>query len=306
LTNHPLRIGTRDSKLALWQANAVRKKLEILGQSCVLVPVKSPGDLDLTTPLHQFGSTGIFTKVLDLALEENQIDIAVHSLKDYPTQIPQGLVLPAVLERGAYHDVLIPKNNGDFLENLAGEAIIATGSIRRIAQWKSRYPKHQSTNLRGNVQTRLRKLDESNWQGAIFAKAGLERIGLLPTKAIELDWMIPAPAQGTVGIACRANDSVIIKLLEKINDPLTFLRAKIEREFLNKVEGGCSAPVGALTLVQNDNIMLTAGVFALNGSTKVVATKKAPIAQAENLGLQAAEWVLKNGGTPIMQSINNG
>ena len=300
-----LRIGTRDSKLALWQALQVQKKLENLGLATQLVPVKSPGDLDLSTPLHQFGTTGIFTKMLDVALEKHQVDLAVHSLKDYPTNIPQGLHLAAVLPRGAYRDVLIPKSDAAFLEEDGAEAMIATGSIRRIAQWKNRYPNHKTTNLRGNVQTRLRKLDESNWQGAIFAKAGLERIGLLPENYVELDWMIPAPAQGIVGITCRATDQEMVHNLAQINDATAFLQAKIERDFLNEVEGGCSAPVGALTQLSKNNILLKAGVFALDGSSAVISEKEATIKEAQNLGRITAREVLKNGGAKIMESIAN-
>lgn len=306
MTSKTLRIGTRDSKLALWQAKQVQQKLLKLGHRSSLVPIKSPGDIDLVTPLHQFGTTGVFTKILDVALLENQIDLAVHSLKDYPTNLPEGITIPAVLERGAYADILVPKTNGDFLKQKEGNATIATGSIRRIAQWKNRYPNHNSTNLRGNVQTRLNKLEQSNWQGAIFAKAGLERIGILPPNYINLSWMIPAPAQGIVGITCLSADDKLNELLGQINHPLTYFRAKIERDFLNEVEGGCSAPVGALTTVKDRNILLKAGVFALDGSQKIVLEKTAPLEKAQELGRKTATEVLKNGGQQIMDSIANG
>jgi hydroxymethylbilane synthase len=292
--------------LALWQANQVEQSLHNLGVSTCLVPIKSPGDLDLDTPLHQFGTTGIFTKILDVALEENRIDIAVHSLKDYPTQLPPGLCLPAVLKRGAYRDVLIPKGDTQFLQEKNTEAVIATGSIRRIAQWKKHYPKHKTPNLRGNVQTRLNKLAKNPWQGAIFAKAGLERINLLPANYLELDWMIPAPAQGVVGIGCRETDADIIAVLKQINHQATYLRAKIERDFLNEVEGGCSAPVGALTQIKDNNILIEAGVFALDGSDAVICKKSAPLEEAEQLGRLAAREVLNNGGAHIMESIAHG
>lgn len=302
--NKIIRIGTRESKLALWQAVEVQKALEALGHTCELVPIKSPGDIDLTTPLHQFGTIGIFTKILDDALYADKIDIAVHSLKDYPTQPPDGLVIAAVLERGPARDILVHKGDLFFLEDGAA-GTVATGSIRRVAQWKSHFPKHKTTGLRGNVQTRLKKLEESNWHGAIFAKAGLYRIGLLPEKYVELDWMIPAPAQGTIGIGCRQKDSGIVDLLQNINHPESFLCAKIERDFLRTVEGGCSAPVGAFAEVKNAAMHLTAGVFELDGSHKVVLESSAPLAEAENLGTTTAKEALAQGARQIMEKIKH-
>lgn len=300
-----IRIGTRDSKLAMWQAYQVESQLKKLGLKTEIVPVKSPGDLDLSTPLHEFGTTGIFTKVLDVALLENRIDLAVHSLKDYPTQTPANLALPAVLERGPHQDILVHKGELSFLEDTQSKAVIATGSIRRIAQWKHRYPNHKSTNLRGNVQTRLRKLEESNWQGAIFAKAGLERIDLLPKNHVVLDWMIPAPAQGVIGLGCRDNHRDLIADLKKINHPETFLCAKIEREFLNKVEGGCSAPVGAFAYKQGENIHFHAAVFELDGSAKFEYKQVVALAEAERVAAIAANEVLANGAQQIMENLRN-
>ena len=298
-----LRIGTRDSKLAVWQAETVQQHLRNIGISSELVMVKSPADIDLKTPLHQFGGVGIFTKVLDDALLNNEIDIAVHSLKDYPTQSPQGITIAAVLERGPYQDILVHKGDTSFLET--SEATIATGSIRRVAQWKSKYPKHNTTNLRGNVQTRLQKLADNNWKGAIFAKAGLERINILPENHIVLDWMIPAPAQGVVGIGCREDEKEIYDTLREISHKTTELRANVERQFLRAVEGGCSAPVGAFCEVEGDTIKLTAGVFELDGSNKVVVEQTYPLNQAHEAGILAAEKALADGGKEIMQNISD-
>lgn len=298
-----LRIGTRDSKLAVWQAKTVQQHLKGIGISSELVMVKSPADIDLKTPLHQFGGVGIFTKVLDDALLNNEIDIAVHSLKDYPTQPPEGITIAGVLERGPYQDILVHKGDLSFLENLEG--IIATGSIRRVAQWKSKYPSHSTTNLRGNVQTRLQKLADNDWQGAIFAKAGLERINILPENHIVLDWMIPAPAQGIVGIGCREDDKEIFDTLREINHTPTEIRANVERQFLRTVEGGCSAPVGAFCKLEDKAIKLTAGVFELDGSNKVVIEQTYALDQADEAGKLAAEEALANGGKEIMQNIGN-
>jgi hydroxymethylbilane synthase len=202
----PIRIGTRESQLAVWQAMQVKEMLEVEGMAAVLVPIKSEGDIDLKTPLYEMGVQGIFTRSLDIALLNNTIDIAVHSMKDVPTQLPRGVAQAAVLKRGPVHDLLVYKGDADFLHHRDSAARIATSSIRRQAQWLHRYPHHQIHNLRGNVNTRLRKLAEEDWQAAIFAQAGLERIGLRPEKSIVLEWMLPAPAQGAIVVAARAND----------------------------------------------------------------------------------------------------
>lgn len=299
-----MRIGTRDSKLAVWQAEKVQSLLLSHGQSSELVFLKSPADTDLKTPLHQFGGTGIFTKILDDALLNNTIDLAVHSLKDYPTVAPKGIHLPAVLERASYHDIIVHKGDANFLKN-GTEANVATGSIRRIAQWKSKYPNHQMQALRGNVQTRLKKLEESNWQGAIFAKAGLERIDILPNNHVVLDWMIPAPAQGVIGITCLEENEELSSIIKQLNHQQTFEEATMERDFLNAVEGGCSAPVGALAITENQQIKFKAGVFELNGKMKVIFEGIFPVDNWNTAGRKAAEKVLNDGGREIMQSIKN-
>lgn len=301
-----LRIGTRDSALALWQARKVAHALEDIGYTTELVPLKSAGDLDLKTPLNQFGNTGIFTKILDDALFENRIDLAVHSLKDYPTQAPEGILMAAVLERGPVQDIVVHKGDARFLDPSEKiEAKVATGSIRRIAQWKSRYPNHQNPNLRGNVQTRLRKLEEGDWQGAIFAKAGLERLDLLPENYSILHWMIPAPAQGIVGITCLSADEELIAVLAKINHKTTALRAKVERDFLRTVEGGCSAPVGAYAEIIEDELSLRAGVFSLDGSKQVLVENTVPLNTASNLGIELAQKALNQGAAAILETIKH-
>ena len=166
-----IRIGTRDSELALWQANNVKTKLENLGYVAQLEAVKSEGDLILDKPLYEMGITGIFTKSLDVAMLNGSVDIAVHSMKDVPTKLPLGIVQTAVLERASSEDILVAKGEIDFEK----PCTIATGSLRRKAQWLHRYPNHTVVDLRGNINTRLQKLKENTWQGAIFAKAGLER-----------------------------------------------------------------------------------------------------------------------------------
>ena len=299
-----IKIGTRNSALALWQANEVCSIIEDSGRQASIIEVQSAGDQDLTTPLHQFSGTGIFTKVLDDALLNGEVDIAVHSLKDYPTQAPRGISMAAVLPRGPHQDILVMRKEQTFPSD-ESEAVIATGSIRRRAQWLSRFPNHQFENLRGNVQTRLNKLSQSNWSGAIFALAGLQRVALLPDNYEILDWMIPAPAQGIIGITCRTEDFKALEFLKVINDEKTFLLAQLERQFLRTVEGGCSAPVGAHAEKHGHHITLKAGVFALDGSHKVIDSLSTDITNATRLGITLAEKVLANGGKEIMDSIKS-
>ncbi len=294
-----IRIGTRDSELALWQANTVKNKLEALGYKTTLVPVKSDGDLKLDQPLYQLGITGIFTKTLDVALLNGTIDIAVHSLKDVPTALPKGIVQAAVLERGNTSDVLLHKGL-DFLESTG---LVATGSLRRKAQWLHRYPKHRITDLRGNVNTRLQKLADHPWDGAIFAAAGLERINLLPKNSVVLNWMIPAPAQGAMMIACKEDHLFTQEAVSTLNHRETELCTSIERAFLKTLEGGCTAPIGALAYIVNDTVHFNGVLFALDGSTKFTVQKKVALKDAEGLGVQCALTLLDNGGADLMKDI---
>ena len=211
-----IKIGTRRSELAMWQAAKVQSEIEALGYETEIVPIDSQGDLDTTKPLYELGITGIFTKNLDIALLNKTIDIAVHSMKDVPTKLPQGIVQGAVLKRGSHRDVLIVKHNEEFLSQPKGT--IATGSLRRKAMWLNKYPNHKVENLRGNVNTRLEKLENSDWDGAIFAGAGLERLGLKPKDAVNLSWMIPAPAQGAVMVACLEENEEVRKVCGEFND----------------------------------------------------------------------------------------
>ena len=246
-----IKIGTRDSELALWQANFVQKKLHGLGYKTAIIAVKSQGDLTLDKPLYELGITGIFTKTLDIAMLNGQVDIAVHSMKDVPTALPIGIVQVAVLERANTLDILVHKGNLDFLNSTG---TIATGSLRRQAQWLNKYPNHKVVDLRGNVNTRMQKLNESEWNGAVFAAAGLERINIKPKNYIDLDWMTPAPAQGAMVVVAMEKDVFCREALAKLNDRETEICTQIERQFLKTLEGGCSAPIGALAKFSSKNI----------------------------------------------------
>ena len=295
-----IRIGTRDSELALWQARTVEKKLNELGYKTEIIAVKSTGDIILNKPLYELGITGIFTKTLDAAMINAQVDIAVHSMKDVPTALPIGIVQVAVLERANEKDILVYKNNLDFL---TGNGIIATGSLRRQAQWLHKYPTHKVVDLRGNVNLRMQKLNESDWNGAVFAAAGLERIGLKPEKFIPLDWMIPAPAQGAMVIVAMANDEFCKQAAAELNDLETDICTYIERQFLKTLEGGCTAPIGAFAKFTEDTIEFKGALFSLEGKQKLEVEKVVPIEQWKKLGFELAKEILNNGGAELMKNI---
>jgi hydroxymethylbilane synthase len=295
-----IRIGTRDSELALWQARTVEKKLNELGYKTEIIAVKSTGDIILNKPLYELGITGIFTKTLDAAMINGQVDIAVHSMKDVPTALPIGIVQVAVLERANEKDILVYKNNLDFL---TGNGIIATGSLRRQAQWLHKYPTHKVVDLRGNVNLRMQKLNESDWNGAVFAAAGLERIGLKLEKFIPLDWMIPAPAQGAMVIVAMANDEFCKQAAAELNDLETDICTYIERQFLKTLEGGCTAPIGAFAKFTEDTIEFKGALFSLEGKQKLEIEKVVPIEQWKKLGFELAKEILNNGGAELMKNI---
>jgi hydroxymethylbilane synthase len=299
----PLRIGTRDSQLAVWQATLVQGLLKDVGVPSELVYMKSEGDVDTVTPLYALGVTGVFTKTLDAALLNNRIDIAVHSMKDVPTQLAQGIQQASVLKRASYKDIFVYKNNSDFLHDFSSEATIATGSVRRIAQWLHRYPNHKVENLRGNVNTRLRKVEENPWHGAIFAAAGLERIHLRPQSSVDLDWMLPAPAQGTIMVVCREGDDMTLNACQSFNDEATALCTKIERDFLSALMGGCSTPISALAEVRGNEVHLQGNVITPDGKEKAEVDKMVALAEASNLGLMAAREILLNSGQAIVDRI---
>ena len=295
-----IRIGTRDSELALWQAYTVQKKLNDLGYQTEITAVKSQGDILLDKPLYELGITGIFTKTLDIAMLNGQVDIAVHSMKDVPTALPIGIVQAAVLERANTLDILVHKGNLEFLNS---NGTIATGSLRRQAQWLNKYPNHSVVDLRGNVNTRMQKLHDSDWSGAVFAAAGLERINLKPENYIDLDWMVPAPAQGAMVVVAMENDDFCREALAKLNHSETEICTHIEREFLKTLEGGCTAPIGALATFSSDKIDFEGVLFSLDGKEKHTIKKSCTFDSYKNFGKNCAEEILNNGGSALMESI---
>lgn len=300
-----IRIGTRESQLALWQANQVNDLLTAQGYRTELVPIKSEGDIDLVTPLYEIGVQGIFTKSLDLALLNNRIDIAVHSFKDVPTQLPKQIVHAAILPRGPVKDLLVYKNDTSFLTQTDYVANIATSSVRRKAQWLRKYPQHQLHNLRGNVNTRLKKLAEENWDGAIFAVAGLERINVRPANSIDLDWMLPAPAQGAVVAVCREDDQFCLDACAPFNHAETALATHIEREFLRTLMGGCTTPISAYAYIQNNTIHFSGELCSLDGEQFFSVSREVDMDKAQHLGQAAAEDIMAQGGAEIVAQIRN-
>lgn len=296
-----IRIGTRDSELALWQANTVKSRLENLGYQTELVPVKSQGDLVLDIPLYEMGIVGVFTKTLDVAMLSGKVDIAVHSMKDVPTLLPKGIIQTAVLERATSNDILITNGEIDYSK----PCTVATGSLRRKAQWLNRYSNHEIVDLRGNVNTRLQKLKDNDWEGAIFAKAGLERIKVLPSQYTELDWMIPAPAQGAMVIVAMENDEFSVEATSKLNHKESEICTTVEREFLRTLEGGCSAPIGAFAKIEDNKIKFKGSLFSLDGKQKLEIEKSAKVSDFKNFGQNCAKYILENGGKELMSSLKS-
>jgi hydroxymethylbilane synthase len=314
-----LRIGTRDSQLAVWQATLVQDLLKKAGVSSELVFIKSEGDIDTVTPLYALGVTGVFTKTLDAALLSSRIDIAVHSMKDVPTQLANGIQQAAVLKRASYKDILVYKRAED-LERLGfvnsewsklntehSPFTIGTSSIRRKAQWLHQYPDHKIENLRGNVNTRLRKLNESDWQGAIFAAAGLERINLRPENAVDLDWMLPAPSQGAIMVVCRENDGSSFEACQSFNDADTARCTKVEKDFLRILMGGCTTPISGLAVLENDQVHFSGNICAPDGSDLVAVSLVKEIKDSANMGEEAARMILQDPRAQhIIETVRNG
>lgn len=296
-----IKIGTRDSELATWQAELVNQRLIELGHQTEIIFVKSEGDLDLTTPLTEMGGKGVFTKALDDALLENRIDVAVHSYKDLPTENPLPLIVSAVMEREDPRDSLVAPKGTEFLDNESITSIIATSSNRRKAQWLHRYPNDEITNIRGNVNTRLRKVNENGWDGAIFAAAGLKRINLDHHISEYLDWMVPAPAQGAMAVMVRKDDKKMIEVTSRLNHFETELCTGIERELLNEMEAGCSAPVGAFAWIEENQLILHAVALKVDGSLQYDIELKSEIEKAKGLGREAARKLLEQGADKLIE-----
>ena len=301
-----LKIATRQSPLALWQANYVKDRLIQLypALSVELVPMVTKGDVILDTPLAKIGGKGLFVKELETALLNGEADIAVHSMKDVPMQFPQGLGLSVICPREDPRDAFV-SNKYRTLNELPQGAVVGTSSLRRQCQLKQLRPDLDIRSLRGNVGTRLSKLDQGDYDAVILASAGLIRLGLRERIAsfIEPEISLPAAGQGAVGNECRVDDQDVHQLLAPLADATTTACVLAERAMNNRLQGGCQVPIGGYAVLQNNEIHLRALVGALDGSAIIRAEGKSAVENGEELGVQIAEQLLRQGADKILQSI---
>ncbi len=308
MTTATIRIGTRGSKLALYQANLVKSKLEEAypNQSFEIVIISTKGDKILDVALSKIGDKGLFTKELELALFANEIDMCVHSLKDLPTVFPEGAQLGAILERAEFKDAWVSKE-GLSLEQMNETHKVATSSLRRIAQVKRINPKVEVVDIRGNVDTRLKKMNDGYCDAMVMAGAGLIRLGYndVITELFEPEYLIPACGQGAIAIEIRVNDSKIEELISTLHCEQTYNKITAERSFLNELEGGCQIPIGAYATLEGDNLVLTGMVALPNGLNEIRATEIGKSADAEKIGRRLGQKIITLGGNDILTQVRN-
>ncbi len=301
-----IRIATRKSALALWQAEYVKARLEAShpGLKVSLVPMVSRGDKLLDAPLAKIGGKGLFVKELETALMENEADIAVHSMKDVPMEFPEGLGLYCICEREDPRDAFV-SNHFDDLDALPPGSVVGTSSLRRQAQLLARRPDLKIQFLRGNVNTRLAKLDAGEYDAIILAAAGLIRLGFGERirSSISVDESLPAGGQGAVGIECRTTDSELHALLECLNHAPTATRVVAERALNKRLNGGCQVPIACYAVLEGDQLWLRGLVGQPDGTVLLRAEGRAPDADAEALGVQVAEALLDQGAEQILQAV---
>jgi hydroxymethylbilane synthase len=300
----PLRIGTRGSPLALWQARHVADLLRAVmpERPIELVEIETVGDQVRDVPLVLLGGDGAFTKAIQHALLDRRVDVAVHSLKDLPTFRVEGLMLAAVPKRGPTGDAFVSKKHRAFVELPAG-AVVATSSLRRRAQLLQRRPKLKLIDMRGNVETRLRKLIEQDLDAIILAQAGLDRLGFSDqiTEVLDATWMFPAVGQGALGLECRCDDDATRVIVDRLNDAATRWAVLAERAMLHGLGGGCQVPIGALTNITEGNLTLRGVVLPPDGSQRVEAEIAGPMEQAESLGLALADQLRGRGAAELLK-----
>ncbi|KGQ27914.1 porphobilinogen deaminase [Gallibacterium anatis CCM5995] len=301
-----LRIATRQSPLALWQANYIKHKLQVLYPQLTveLVTMVTKGDVLLDTPLAKIGGKGLFVKELELALLEGRADIAVHSMKDVPMQFPQGLHLSVICEREDPRDAFV-SNRYASLDELPQNAVVGTSSLRRQCQLKALRPDIELKTLRGNVGTRLRKLDEGEYDAIILASAGLIRLGEQQRirSFIAPEVSLPAVGQGAVGVECRQDDEWVNQLLKPLLHQDTWDRVIAERAMNNRLQGGCQVPIAGYAILDGEQLFLRALVGAVDGSKVLRAEATAVRAQAEQLGVQVAEMLLAQGAQDLLSQV---
>jgi hydroxymethylbilane synthase len=301
--NPPLRIGTRGSPLALWQARHVASLLRPLAgsRSVELIEIETSGDRIRDVALTEIGGDGVFTKEIQRALLSGTVDVAVHSLKDLPTTHVAGLTLGAVPERGPSGDVFVSHQHKCF-DELPRGAVVGTSSLRRRAQALHRRPDLQMVNLRGNVETRLRKLNEQNLAAIILAEAGLKRLGLgsAISEILDPEWMLPAVGQGALGLECRTDDTVTLGLLAPLNHGPTRHAVLAERALLRGLGGGCLVPIGASAHVEGERLTLRGAVLTPDGAQRVAAETSGAAAEAEAVGQRLAEMLCARGARVML------
>lgn len=297
-----LRIGTRGSALALWQANFVARHLQELGAETELVTIKTSGDRFQQAQLARIGLKGVFIKEIEDALLARRVDLAVHSMKDVPTEIPERLAFPAVCAREDVRDCLIARD-GAGLRDLPAGARVGTGSLRRQAQLRHLRPELDFRDIRGNVDTRLAKLDRGEFDALVLARAGLERLGCAEriTETLSTVVSLPAVGQGALGVEARAADAELITLLASLDDAETRAAVTAERALLDRLQGGCQVPLGAWGRIENGELVLEAAVLAPDGSERVRDTVRGAPAQAEALGRELAERLLEQGADRLLK-----
>ena len=302
-----LRIATRSSPLAVWQAEYVQTRLEALhpGLRVELVRIKTQGDKILDTPLAKIGGKGLFVKELEEAMMDGRADIAVHSMKDVPMELPEGMALPVICEREDPRDAFV-SNHHDALMSLPEGARLGTSSLRRQAQVLANRPDLKVSSLRGNVQTRLGKLDDGQFDAIILAAAGLKRLEMHERIRYEMppEESLPAVGQGAVGSECRADADRTRELLAPLNDPLTWDRVTAERAMNRRLEGGCQVPIAGFALLEDDGRLWLRGLVASeDGRTVLTAEDRAPRDQAHELGVGIAESLLAQGADRILREL---
>lgn len=295
-----IRIGTRNSPLALWQAREVARHLQNLNYPTDITPIVSSGDKQLDQPLYAMGITGVFTRDLDTALLNGEIDIAVHSLKDVPTQLPENIELVAFLKRDYPEDILIRSTAAK--DKDLKDLKIATSSLRRRAFWSKEFPHTEFTDIRGNVQTRLKKLEDGIADATMFSRAGIERLDL-KIDYEELPMMISAPSQGVVVVAGHKDNKDLNEILREINHRETEICVEIERNFLRTLEGGCTAPIGAFAEIEGDKVRFVGRLCSLDGKDCIETDEIFEFDETKNFGEEIAKKVLANGGKELMKAI---
>lgn len=306
MTSNTLRIGTRASRLALWQAEWVQHQLQTLHPelTVTLVPITTKGDKILDVPLAKVGGKGLFVKEIEAALHDGGIDLAVHSMKDVPSVLPSGLILPCIPPREDPRDALVTPDARSF-EQLPESARIGTSALRRQAQLLHRRPDLDIVSLRGNVETRLRKMEEEKLDGIVLAAAGLKRLGLAEriSEHLPTDLSLPAIGQGALGLECREDDRRTLALIAPLHDPATALAVTAERAFLRRLDGGCQVPLAAHATVSGESLSLTGLVAEVDGRNLLKETLAVSLSQAESVGCQLAENLLERGADRILATL---